>query len=288
VTATDLRDAWADLLQRRPAFRPTLAVYGTILEAWAGADLDDVRPLGWTAEECRAGWERGVPLAVEAPPVLPVSSVETVLAPVMEFLASLGTATAQSVQRFADAWDAGDLAPADLLPRADRIAAPRVGELTGLSEAAVAFLAYGGLRPALEAYFTRCREHLSDDVWRLGVCPFCGGPPGFGDLVEDGRRRLACHLCAGAWMFARVRCPFCGTEATRDLARLDPGEKEEGYTIATCKACRAYLKELDRRVRWNAGPPLVEDWASPHFDLVADREGYWRPTPSLLQLSRPR
>jgi hypothetical protein len=41
---------------------------------------------------------------------------------------------------------------------------------------------------------------------------------------------------------------------------------------------------VDRRQRWNAGEPLLEDWASPHLDLYATREGYWRPTPSLVHL----
>jgi hypothetical protein len=48
----------------------------------------------------------------------------------------------------------------------------------------------------------------------------------------------------------------------------------------------SYLKELDRRIRWNAGSALVEDWGSPHFDMVAVNEGYWRPIASLIQLAR--
>jgi hypothetical protein len=44
------------------------------------------------------------------------------------------------------------------------------------------------------------------------------------------------------------------------------------------------LKGVDRRQRWNAGPPLVEDWGSPHLDVYAAREGYWRSTPSLAHL----
>jgi hypothetical protein len=43
-------------------------------------------------------------------------------------------------------------------------------------------------------------SELGDSVWGLGVCPFCGAPPGFGDLVEEGRRRLACHYCGGGWI----------------------------------------------------------------------------------------
>ena len=134
--------------------------------------------------------------------------------------------------------------------------------------------------------FGACRAHLVDGVWERGLCPFCGAPPGFADVAEDGRRRLACHTCGGAWTFARLGCPFCGNDRTVDLARLEAEAREEGYSVSVCKACRAYVKELDRRVRWNGGPALIEDWGSPHFDLVAHREGYWRPLTPPLELAR--
>ena len=35
------------------------------------------------------------------------------------------------------------------------------------------------------------------------------------------------------------------------------------------------------------GPPLLEDWASPHLDLVARREGLRKPLPALLDLAQP-
>src|SRR2546422_2646968 len=53
----------------------------------------------------------------------------------------------------------------------------------------------------------------------LGVCPFCGAPASFSDVLEDGRRRLACHLCGGGWFFPRTKCPFCASERSQDLDR---------------------------------------------------------------------
>jgi hypothetical protein len=64
---------------------------------------------------------------------------------------------------------------------------------------------------------------------------------------------------------------------------------EEGYAIAACRQCQAYVKDIDRRVRWNGGPPLVEDWGSPHLDLIARRHGYWRPdAPVVLRATGER
>ena len=68
------------------------------------------------------------------------------------------------------------------------------------------------------------------------------------------------------------------------MVRLVAEGAEEGYFIEACLACRSYLKGLDRRERWNGASPLVEDWASPHLDCYAAREGYRRPTPPLAQL----
>jgi formate dehydrogenase maturation protein FdhE len=66
--------------------------------------------------------------------------------------------------------------------------------------------------------------------------------------------------------------------------RLLAEDAEEGYFIEACRACRGYIKGVDRRQRWDASSPLVEDWVSPHLDLYASREGYWRPTPCLAHL----
>jgi hypothetical protein len=288
MTEPNLTEAWADLLRRRPTFRDTLGVYGEIVEAWAR--WSPPRPLAatWDARSCRARWDGGTPL-VAAAETLRATDVEDLVGSVMEALVRAVPDLAPGLQRFAEAWDTGRLDPRALLPAPGRIGSGAVEEATDLSSDVVALLATLGLRPALETVFAQVREHLPDGVWALGICPFCGGPPGFIDVVEDGRRRLACHLCGGAWVFAKLRCPFCGIDGAQHLVRLAPEEaREEGYVISACRECRAYTKELDRRVRWNGGPPLVEDWGSPHFDLIARRQQYWRPDASIVLLAGAR
>jgi FdhE protein len=272
-------------LRRRPAFAETLGVYGEIVELWAG--WGPRRELGLTLsrDACRAQWEQGRPLVAEAARALRADDVEELIGGVMEIVARAEPASGPGLQRLAEAWDAGTVAPGALLPERGRVGSGVAERVSGLSEGLIAFLAVGALRPALEATFAPVREHLVDGGWTLGVCPFCGGPPGFTDVVEDGRRRLACSLCGGAWVFAKLRCPFCGVDGAEHLVRLTPEDaKEEGYLVSACRQCRAYLKEVDRRARWNAGPALIEDWGSPHYDLVAHRQGFWRPVPSIVQL----
>jgi Protein involved in formate dehydrogenase formation len=278
----DLREDWLGLLERRPALAESLAAYGLVFERWAlGAPLTG--PVDWDSSRCARCWEQGVPLLVEAAPRLSPAEVAALLGPAMECLGELGAEDGQSLQRFAEAWDRGAVGPEVLFPyRRD----DRPSGALGLGADALSFLACASLRPTFEALLGACRPHLADGMWERGLCPFCGAPPGFADILEDGRRRLACHLCGGAWTFARLGCPFCGNDRTRDLARLEAEATEEGYSVSVCKGCRAYVKELDRRVRWNGGPALVEDWGSPHFDLLAHREGYWRPLTPPLELAR--
>ncbi len=282
MPTTDLRQPWADLLRRRASLAPSLAPYGAIIERWASAP--PIRPLAWTAAGCRACWERGVPLVAEAPPPLRAEDVEDSLGEAMERLAAADETLGPSLQRLAEAWDRGEVTPADLLPAPGRIGSGAAESASGLTSEVIGFLACATLRPALEAYLAPAREHLGAGDWMLGVCPFCGAPPGFIDVVEGGHRRLACHFCGSGWVFAKLRCPYCGVEGTKTMTRLSAEDGDAGYTIAGCRECRGYLKELDRRERWNGGPAVVEDWGSPHLDLIARRQGLWRGVPSLLAL----
>ena len=278
-----LATEWADLLERRPAFREPLAPYSRILAAWARWPGDRIAPLEWGAEACRTRWQRGAPLLADTTPSIPVEAMEDLLGVALESLATLGEDPA-ALRRFAEAWDRGDIGPPDLVPGPGRVGSVAAQAQSGLDQEGLAFLAYGSLRPVLGDFFVRCAQFVADAPWDLGICPCCGGPPGFADLLDDGRRRLACHLCAATWVFSRLRCPYCGSRNAADLVRLQAEDKEEGYLISACRSCQGYLKELDRRVRWNAGSALVEDWGSPHLDLVAQRAGYWRPVPTLIRI----
>jgi hypothetical protein len=212
--------------------------------------------------------------------------VEETLAVAMEAVTATRPEEADGMRRLADEWDAARLEVSTFLPTRGGVGDEAARRLA-IRPAIAAFLAYGGLRPALEWWLHGARSFLGEGVWTLGICPFCGAPPGFADIMEDGRRQLTCHLCGGTWIFSRVRCPLCGADGPRDLARMDPGGADEAYFISACTRCKGYVKEVDRRQRWNARTPLVEDWGSPHLDLVARRASYWRPLPTLLEVASP-
>ena len=194
----------------------------------------------------------------------------------------------EDVQPFVDAWNGGIVEPQDLLPDRGRFGSDALVRTCRLTHEAAAFLSIAALRPPVAAWFAASSALVASASWDRGACPCCGAPPGFADLLEDGRRQLACHLCDTRWIVPRLACPFCNSRSSRDIVRLMAEGQDEGYAIAACRACRGYLKEVDRRARWNAGPAIVEDWGSPHLDEVARRQQYWRPVPTLVQLASPR
>jgi len=114
-----------------------------------------------------------------------------------------------------------------------------------------------------------------------GQCPICGALPGIARLDRpDGQRVLHCGLCGASWRFARLACPACGTRDRESLNYVRVGDDAPRW-LETCSACGAYLKVVDTR-RLPEGSqiwPLVEDTATLHLDLLAEREGCRRQAP---------
>jgi formate dehydrogenase accessory protein FdhE len=111
-----------------------------------------------------------------------------------------------------------------------------------------------------------------------GHCPMCGSAPAIAWLRRDGGQRvLYCSLCEQRWPFARLQCPFCGNRDQHTLGFLAIAG-DEVHSAETCGKCRRYIKTVDED-KLAAGEeviPLVEDAATLHMDLVAERDGYVR------------
>ena len=92
-------------------------------------------------------------------------------------------------------------------------------------------------------------------------------------LTEDiGARMLHCGLCRMEWLFKRIGCPFCGNEA-QDKLRFFSDEKVPAYRVDVCDECKGYLKAVDARVKKEPLCMFVENLATLHLDIVAEREG---------------
>jgi FdhE protein len=112
----------------------------------------------------------------------------------------------------------------------------------------------------------------------------CGSAPSFARLRrEDGRRILVCSLCGRSWESPRLLCPLCGIDDPEALSLLRPPEDAARW-VEACEGCRGYVKTVDER-RLPLGEtiiPVVEEAATLHLDLLAEREGYIRRVPYVL------
>lgn len=115
-------------------------------------------------------------------------------------------------------------------------------------------------------------------------CPACGSPPGIARLRRaDGRRVLTCGLCGTEWEGERLACAYCGTREHERLGMLRLADGDARW-IETCEVCRGYIKTVDERKLADdeAVLAVVEEAATLHLDLLAEREGYMRRVPSVL------
>jgi FdhE protein len=70
-------------------------------------------------------------------------------------------------------------------------------------------------------------------------------------------------------------CPFCGNEEEKGITYLYV-EKEKQYRLEVCKSCQKYLKAVDIESIGASVPLDVENVATLHLDILAQREGYGR------------
>jgi formate dehydrogenase accessory protein FdhE len=115
-------------------------------------------------------------------------------------------------------------------------------------------------------------------------CPACGSSPSIARLRRaDGRRLLTCGLCGSEWEVVRLACACCGTLERTHLGILRLGDADARW-VETCERCKGYIKTVDER-KLPEGEmvfPVVEEAATLHLDLLAEREGYIRRVPYVL------
>lgn len=123
----------------------------------------------------------------------------------------------------------------------------------------------------------RCREEgvsAAPEGWKHGHCPLCGGLPVMGELSdEEGKKKLQCGICATTWEFTRLMCSHCGN-SEHDTLEYFTAHGEPGYRVDICRRCSCYLKVVDSRAAGKGLPLDIEDIATLHLDLLAQKEGF--------------
>ncbi len=189
--------------------------------------------------------------------------------------AAAAVAEAQSL----GALDPGQLAQATLSGRPEVVHAQ--ADALGLDAGLTATILRLILFPVLSSINETLVSWRTGRRWERGYCPTCGSWPLLGEFRGlEQTRFLRCGLCAAAWEFPRLRCPFCHTADHRQLSYFYVEAEEGKYRAATCEACRGYIKMISSLVELPPPRLLVADLATMHLDLVAAERGFGLPPQS--------
>lgn len=144
----------------------------------------------------------------------------------------------------------------------------------------VAFAIQNTLKPFLADYAKSMLSQVSQEKWRQGFCPICGGSPDFACLdKENGTRWLLCERCDTSWLFQRMQCPYCGNQ---DQATLSYFTSDDGlYRLYVCEGCKKYLKTIDLRQTEKEADLPLERLLTLGIDLKAREYGYGDSSPAV-------
>jgi len=139
----------------------------------------------------------------------------------------------------------------------------------------LATLARFAMRPTMGAFAGELAPLMAGALgaWGRGECPVCGSSPALGEYDDAlAQRQMRCATCGASWPLALLRCAKCGREGeeTQSLIAI---EGDERHLVATCSACKHYVKGV------RAAGPLtfdalpLEDLLTLSLDLEAQQQG---------------
>lgn len=144
---------------------------------------------------------------------------------------------------------------------------------------ALEFLATSSLWPGLNAAAEALAPRLPENLpYERGHCPLCGSLPYISHLTgKEGQRRGVCSFCGFHFRVRRIGCLFCDEH---DQGRLKQFRVQEypGVRVDVCEGCSMYVKTLDHREQDGPLIPALEDMATIALDILAQQQGYKRPT----------
>lgn len=200
----------------------------------------------------------------------------------LDILAGVSPDSATAAEALRKALASGELDPAramrDLASGDETIFAHWRERLPGTPRA-LDFLATASLWPGLNAaalaLAPRLPENLPHD---RGHCPLCGSLPYLSLLREkEGQRFGVCSFCGFEHRVRRLACLHCD-ENDQNKLKLFRVQEYPGVRVDVCETCAMYVKTLDYRELDKPLVPPLDDMASIALDIVAQQQGYKRPT----------
>ena len=143
----------------------------------------------------------------------------------------------------------------------------------GVRQTLLKELIHAAIKPFLTSYAGALIDSVTQERWRRGYCPICGGNPDFSFLSKDnGSRWLVCSRCDTEWLFQRLRCPYCNNTDQKTLSYYTGDEGP--YRLYVCDNCKHYLKTIDMRATKSDTPIPLERLITLEIDIQARDYGY--------------
>jgi FdhE protein len=159
-------------------------------------------------------------------------------------------------------------------PHAVGARAEALGVDSGLTAATLRLSVYPALAHLAEQLAPLCQGA----AWDAAYCPTCGNFPTLAEFRGlEQVRLLRCLMCASAWEFPRLRCPYCDNRDHRTLGYLHAEGEQDRYRAATCDQCRGYVKVVATLTPPSPVQLLVLEVATLHLDFAAGDRGYLVP-----------
>jgi FdhE protein len=265
-----------ELGRARPALQAPASLLRDLLPALL-ADPVVVPPLQISTETAQARLAGGLPLLRDEALVIEPSALRARLLTVCKVVEHYQAGAADLIQAVRNSTlDASDLLREVLAGRPEAVHAR--AEVLGLDASLTATALRLAWLPFLAPIALALEPLRPSGVWDRGYCPTCGSWPLLGEYRGlEQIRVLRCGLCASAWEFARLRCPFCDTRDHRQLAYLHTSDEQDRYRASTCDACHGYVKMVSSLSALTLPLLLVKDVATLHLDLAAAERGFFVP-----------
>jgi len=200
----------------------------------------------------------------------------------LDLLAGVGGETANAAKTLHEAIASGDLNPAlvlrSLAAGDESIFAEWRAKLPSTPRA-LDFLALSALWPSQNAAALALAPRVPENLpTEHGHCPLCGSLPYITLLREkEGLRFAACSFCGHEYRIRRIACPYCD-ESDQKKLKLFRVKEYPNVRVDVCDTCSMYVKTLDFRELDSEPMPALDDMATLALDMLAQEEGYKRPT----------
>jgi len=269
-----VRQAAAELMAVRPAYRDLVGFYGEIFAAQEDARLRvRLEPFTLPPDRVRIKLKNGFPLIQVAEMRVDAGTTAGLLKQLCRIAVDRRSGLAGSAEMLLE--HSAEISPLfEGFLHEDTNRVTQAATAMGVDPKALSFFLYHSLRPSL----CRCEQELSGyladaPAWEGGTCPICGSLPALAWLEGDGHRFLYCSFCWHKWPVPRLLCPFCGSRDPQKLSYIY-SEDEKDYRLDVCNACRKYIKTVDTRNLARGCYPPLEQIASLHLDIKAAEAGF--------------